>query len=86
MQVACWMTLLIVLQLEPLKERQPTQLQHPKYDVDSLLNCPHDQSHAGGMVEYKTPQTTLLGKIHNATVYLPTSHNIENLFTNLHII
>ena len=56
------MTLMIVLQLEPLRETQPTQLQHPKYDVNSLLNCPHDLSHAGELIEYKEPQTALLGE------------------------
>ncbi|GFO01410.1 exosome component 10 [Plakobranchus ocellatus] len=26
---------------------QPSNLQHPKYDIDSLLNCPHDMSQVG---------------------------------------
>ena len=44
------------------KLTQPTQLHHPKYDVNSLLNCPHDLSHAGEMIEYTRTSTAFLGK------------------------
>ena len=46
-----------------MREQQPSQVQHPKYDVDSLLNCQHDLSHAGDHVQYKNNQTALLGKL-----------------------
>ena len=34
------------------KLTQLSQLHDPKYDVNSLLNCPHYLSHAGEMIEH----------------------------------
>ncbi|GFS15362.1 exosome component 10, partial [Elysia marginata] len=31
---------------------QPSNLQHPKYDVNSLLNCPHDMSHVDERMDH----------------------------------
>ena len=46
-----------------VKERQPTQIHHPKYDIDSLLNCPHDLSHADEIMDYERSPSALLGKL-----------------------
>ncbi|XP_053378840.1 exosome component 10-like [Mercenaria mercenaria] len=40
-------------------ERRPTHHQHPKYNVDSLLHCPHDLSHQDQVMETDT-QTCFL--------------------------
>lgn len=57
-----WMKHLVVyLQVEPVRHYRPSEHQHPKYNVDSLLNCPHDVSNqAHGMEE--SSNTCLLGK------------------------
>ncbi|XP_052761274.1 exosome component 10-like [Mya arenaria] len=35
----------LTVKLTPVREKRPTIYQHPKYNSDSLLNCPHDLSH-----------------------------------------
>ncbi|KAK3801382.1 hypothetical protein RRG08_059084 [Elysia crispata] len=45
---------------------QPSNLQHPKYDVNSLFNCPHDMSHMDETVdnlEHAVPEIGLVSKM-----------------------
>ena len=76
--------LFFTFQIEVVKERQPTQLHHPKYDVNSLLNCPHDLSHAGEMIEHTRTSTALLGKLTQPTQLHHPKYDVDSLLNCPH--
>ncbi|XP_052284774.1 exosome component 10-like [Dreissena polymorpha] len=49
--------------VDVVREQRPTNQQHPKYNVDTLLTCPHDLSHQGSQMDQESSSCLLNDKM-----------------------